>query len=177
MINKNNIPYYFIATGLFILLKFWYRNADLESLIFLLKPTDTLISIITGSTSVYQPETGYYHGNLNILIDKSCAGFNFWLLCSFILIFLSLKYFNRNGYKLLMLTVSFVIAFILTIFVNSSRIFASVVIQNSLTQGLPDLQNIVHQSIGIITNLSFLILLYYLSEKLVIKIKQNAKPA
>jgi hypothetical protein len=36
---------------------------------------------LTGSHSVYISDKGYYHDNLNILIEKSCSGFNFLLLC------------------------------------------------------------------------------------------------
>lgn len=165
MNTKNNTPYYLTATGLFILLKFGFTLADNDNLIFLLKPTDKLVGILTGSSSVYLAENGYYHDKLNILIDKSCSGFNFWILCFLMFTFLTVKYFEKPLYKTLTIPTALVCAYMLTVFVNTSRIFVSVIVQSHAVNFLPDSQHLIHETIGIIINLSFLVLTYYLIEK------------
>jgi len=175
-INKN-IPYYLVAVGLFILLKFGYRVADNNDLAFLLKPTDKLVGLLTGSQSVYLADNGYYHSQINILIEKSCSGFNFWVLCFLLFTYLLLKYFDKPLHKIITIPTALLIAYLLTIFSNTSRIFASIIVQNQTKNFImQSRQHYVHEAVGIVTNLSFLVLAYYLMEKLLIH-KHNAKSA
>jgi len=157
-------------------LKFGYTIANNDNLIFLLKPTNILVGFLTGSNSIYSTENGYFHQELNILIEKSCSGFNFWLLSFLMLTFLLLKYFKNNLHKTMTIPFSLLAAYLVTIFVNASRIFVSIIIQNQSNNFLSEKhQLILHESIGIITNLVFLIVVYYLTEKFLINKKNNAK--
>ena len=176
MQTNKNIPFYLTTIGLFILLKFGYTLADNDSLILLLKPTDKIVGLLTGSHSVYFSDKGYYHDNLNILIEKSCSGFNFLLLCFCMLTFLFLKYANKTIFKFLSIPVALIASYFLTIFVNASRIFASIIMQqqaNNILSERPHL--ILHEIVGVITNLTFLILIYIVSEKFLTNKYQNAK--
>jgi exosortase K len=173
--NINNIPYYLTAIGIFILFKFGYSYADNDNLIFLLKPTDKLVGLLTGSNSVYISDKGYFYNQLNIVIDKSCAGFNFWVLSFLMLTFLGLKYFDSNKKKLLTILLSLIGAYLLTVFVNTSRIFASIVTQNQMSDIFVNQKLIIHETIGIVTNLSFLILTYFIIDRILIKRTHNAK--
>ena len=151
------------------MLKFWFTIADNDSLIFMLEPVDRFIGLITGSRSVYSPDNGYYHEGLNILIDKSCSGFNFWVLSFVVFTYLALKYFEKPLYKALTIPVALFFAYGLTIFVNTSRIYTSVTAQNQIINTMPEQQHIVHEAIGIIIYLSFLILVYYIVEQFLIR--------
>ena len=175
MHTNKNIPYYLTVVGLFIILKFCYTLADNDDLSFLIKPTDKLVGLLMGSHSVYLSESGYYHENLNIIIDKSCAGFNFWVLCFLLLSYLTVRYFEKPLNKILTIPTALIGAYLLTIFVNTSRIFASIVVQTQTKNILQNHQHILHEAIGIITNLTFLILAYMLIEKLLIHKQNNAK--
>lgn len=172
---KQNIAFYIIALGIFILLKLLFASSETNDLIFLLSPTNKIVELLSGSPATFISGEGYFYENFNIIIDKSCSGFNFWLLCFVMLSFLTIKNFNKSWKKGLAMTASFVIAYIFTILVNSSRIFASIIIEkqfNSLT-----FHSIIHESIGIITNLTFLILIYLMVEKLFLKRNTNANIA
>ena len=175
-INKN-IPYYLIAAGLFILLKFGFTAAGNNDPAFLLKPTDKLVGLLTGSHSVCLVNSGYYHDKLNILIDKSCSGFNFWVLCFLMFTYLTVKYFDKPLHKVMVIPAALVCAYFLTIFVNTSRIFASIVVQSQTMYILPGRQYLIHEAVGVITNLSFLILAYYLIEKFLTHRKRHEKSA
>jgi len=160
-----NMPYYLTAAAIFVLLKFAFAVAGNEDLVFLLGPVNKLAGWLTGSQSVFLPQYGYYHETLNILIDKSCSGFNFLLLCFLCFYYLTVKYFDKPLHKVLAVPVSLGCAYFLTIFVNTSRIFVSIVAQNQTKNVFPYHQHLVHNAVGIITNLSFLVLAYYLTEK------------
>lgn len=176
MLTKKNLPYYLTAFGIFILLKFGFTLTDTEDLAFLLKPTDKLVALLTGSHAVYNPSKGYYHANINVLIDKSCSGFNFWILSFLIFIYLTIKYVDTTLFKIISFPVTLVGSYLLTIVVNTSRIFTSIVIQNQ-TRNMIEQQHFIHESIGIITNVSFLVLCYVLTEKYLTKKRANAKLA
>ena len=171
---KKNIPYYVVAILLFVLLKFGYTLADYNDLAFLLKPTAKLVELLTGSQPVYLSDNGYFYDQLNILIGKSCSGFNFWILSFLVFSYLGLKYFDKHLLKILMLPTALVCAYLLTVLSNTSRIFASVVVRNQTIIIFPDKQYLIHEIVGIITNLTFLILTYCLIEFL-LKRRYNAK--
>lgn len=175
MIENKNIAYYLFTIILFIIFKFAFTFADNDNLTFLLRPTNNFVELLTGSQSVYHSDNGYFHDELNILIDKSCSGFNFWLLSFLMLTFLALKHFDKHIYKALVIPTMLILAYFLTLFVNSSRIFTSIIIQNQTNHLLNNGQHIIHEAIGVITNLSFLILAYFITEKLLLNRKHNAK--
>ena len=158
-----------------MLLKFGYTLADNNDLTFLLKPTDKLVGLLAGSQSIYLSENGYLHEHLNIIIDKSCSGFNFWILSFLLFTYLTVKHFDKTLSKILTIPTALIGAYLLTIFVNTSRVFASIFVQTHTKRILPNQQHIVHEAIGIITNLTFLILAYVLIEKLLIHKPYNAK--
>ncbi|MFM9948864.1 MAG: exosortase K [Saprospiraceae bacterium] len=173
--TNKNIPYYLTAIGLFILLKFGFTLADNNDLTFLLNPTDKLVGLLTGSHSVYLSGRGYYHEHLNIIIDKSCSGFNFWILCFLLFTYLAVKHFHKSLHKFLTIPTALIGAYLLTMFVNTSRIFASIIVQAQTKNIFLNQQPIIHEAIGIITNLTFLILAYILIEKSLIHKRHNEK--
>ena len=162
--NKN-IPYYLAAAVLFIMLKFAFAAAGNEDLVFLLGPVDKLAGWLTGSRSAFFPELGFYHEALNVRIDKSCSGFNFLVLCFMCFSYLTVKYFEKPLHKILAIGASLGGSYLLTIFVNTSRIFVSIVVQNQSVNIFSYHRHLVHETVGIIINLSFLVLAYYLTEK------------
>lgn len=165
MQTNKNLLYYLLSIGIFLLLKLGYTFADNNSLFFLLKPTDKLVSFLTGSSSVYLVSNGYYNDKLNILIDKSCSGFNFWILCFLVFTYLTIKYLDKPIHKILSIPAALFSAYCVTIFVNTSRIYASIIVQHQTKNILLNYQPLIHEAVGIITNLSFLILAFYLLEK------------
>ena len=175
MIDKKNIPFYLLVGGLFILLKFGFRFADNDSMSFLLLPLNKMVAVLTGSASSYSPEVGYFHSSLNIIIDKSCSGYNFMLLSFVILSYLGLRDFEKTKAKIGVLFSSFLVAWFVSLFVSASRIIASITIQGKLSHLLPFSQSTIHEGVGVVMNLTFLVLLYILIEKLLIYRKYYEK--
>jgi len=160
MINNKNISYYILTAIIFAVLKYAYTLSSSDDLLFLLSPINKMIAIITSEYSTYT-ENGFFFKNLNISIDKSCSGFNLWLLIFAMLSFLGLQHINKH--KIIIIPTALLIAYIVSTFINVSRIFASIVIQDKIKHILPN--HIIHEGIGIITNLTFLILIYVFTEK------------
>lgn len=175
VVGRKNIAFYLAAMIIFFVLKFFYSNFDTDDLFLLLQPTTALIDFLTGAESVYLQDKGFFYESLQIMVNKSCSGYHFFLLCFVMLSFLAVKYFNSNLQKGLVFIFSFLSAYIITIFVNSSRIIASIFFQKKVFHSTDNLQGIVHESIGMITNLTFLILIYLIVEKILIHRNHHAK--
>ena len=158
---------------IFLIFKYLFTFANNNDLIFLLKPIDKIVTIFTGFSSTYILENGYYYKDLNIILDKSCSGFNLWLLTFLIFISLFLNFFKSRNKKLIAILIVLIFAYFFTIFVNSSRIIVSIIIENRVGDFID--KDLLHEAIGIITNLSFLILTYFLTNKFLIKRKNNEK--
>ena len=173
--SKNTI-YYLIAIGIFVLLKYAYTISNTHDLSFLLSPTNKLVGILTNSPWDYSIDNGYFYPQLHIFIDKSCSGFNFWILCFLILVFSTINNLNSRAsnktHKILAFIFSLLGAYIVTVIVNSLRIYASIVIQKNKLEIFNLDQGITHEAIGILTNLFFLVLIYLFVEKS-LKRKQN----
>ena len=93
------------------------------------------------------------------------------------LTFLFLKYANKTIFKFLSIPVALIASYLLTIFVNASRIFVSIIMQQQANNFLPVRPHLIlHEIVGIITNLTFLILIYIVSEKVLTNKYKNAKP-
>lgn len=175
MITNKNIPYYIIAFILFIVLKVGFRYVSTEDLDFLLHPTNKMISLLTGLQATYGQDSGYFYEQLNIIIDKSCSGYNFWLLSFIMFTILLLKHTTTRFQKINTLWISIIGAYLFTIGVNSARIFTSIIIQRQDISILHIDPSITHQVIGITTNLTFLVLTYLLIERILTHKKSDAK--
>lgn len=171
--NRKNNPFILVAGAVFILLKISYKYVSTQDLLFLLKPVDKIVGSLLNSHAQYIPDVGFYHERWNITIDKSCSGFNFMLLTFVLFVFLLVPYFERAIYKTTALIWAFFGAYLVTIFTNSCRIYVSIIVQNQTSSIFPSQQHIIHEVIGIATNLCFLILTFFALHHFLHKTKNN----
>ena len=167
-----NIYKYFtiiFAIILFVLLKFWYAQASISEVLFLLKPTDFFIGIFTSSISVFNSEIGFFNEELNIIINKSCSGFNFLVLSFLMLVFLFFKANNTAKYSFLSIPISLFISYIITIFVNSARILFSL----NMNKFSGNRFSWLHQVEGTFVYLFFLIIVYFIFNQLFTKFRNE----
>ena len=169
-----NFWYYTIALTTFVVLKFVHTTLETEDLIFLLAPVNFLVELFTGTSSNWITDQGYFYSSLNIVINKSCSGFNFWLLCFLTLSFLLLAYTKTRNTKTASLFVSFIGAFFLTILVNSCRIYLLILLESL---NLKWTQNpVIHEAVGVVTYLTFLIFIYGITQRIVTQYHRYEKP-
>lgn len=165
--NKtSNLFYYAVVIIIFLILKLVNTMTITNDLFFLLKPTTACIELLTGSIATYSSNNGYYFEQLNFLIDKSCSGFNFWLLCFLMFSFLGLKYTLKPYHKIAIVPISLFLSYIATIGINTSRIYSSIILQSKIQNHFEVEYAIIHEAIGVATHLSFLIIIYLITEKL-----------
>lgn len=158
MLNKNYL-YYLSTMIIFMALKALYPIATQDQLLFILKPTNALVELFTGSSSVYLA-SGYFYADLNIAIEKSCSGFNFWLICFVLFVLVSLNHLQNKNHKLMIIPIMLIVSYVLTIFVNASRIVTSLT-ANKITNAFHDHPiTWLHQAEGAFIYLLFLILFY-----------------
>jgi len=172
--RKIRTNYYYCAAiiGLFLLLKQYYTTTSNDDLKFLLIPTNALVSLIFGSSPIYSTGSGYIYDNLNITIEKSCSGYNFWILCFAMLAFLLVNFYKTHLKKLAAILLLLPLCWLLTIFVNTSRIATAIFISAQFpgsSKHFPWL----HQSEGIFIYLSFLITFYMTMNQILTKLKTN----
>jgi len=172
-----NAAYYLTAALIFVLLRVGFWLSGDNDLAFLLKPTDMLVGLLTGSHSVFIENAGYYHEKLDIIIGKSCSGFNFLMLSFLVFSWLAVKYYNKHLRKFLNIPIALISACLLAVFVNASRILASVAVQDRIQFFFPGRLNLIHEAVGIITELTFLVLAYCLIENFLKQRGCHAKPA
>ncbi|MDB5255454.1 MAG: xrtK [Chitinophagaceae bacterium] len=160
MKQNSKYIYYLCTMIIFMALKAWYTTTDHDQLLFILKPTQLLVEIFTGSPAVYDAAHGYFYPDLNITIEKSCSGFNFWLLSFALFVFVSLNHLRSQMGKLFAIPAALLLSYVLTLFVNASRIVTSIA-ANSYTQRFSDHPiTWLHQAEGTFIYLLFLILFY-----------------
>lgn len=168
MKNRNFI-YGALAILMFIILKFWYANSTNSEVFFLLKPTDFFINIITSSTSIFKQDIGFFNETLNIIINKSCSGFNFLMIAFLMLIFLALKSKNLSKFTVLIIPISLLISYLFTVFVNTTRILFSIYMNHYVGNKF----SWMHQTEGTFVYMSFLIILYLLVNQFLTKFRNE----
>lgn len=121
---SNLIPMLTIA--LCIGAKWWHMSSSNTDLLFLLGPLNFILSLFTNSIGFFDPEVGFYHKSLSIAIDKSCAGFNFLIIAFGSLFSIIHKPKNSVKKNLSGIAPSLVIAYLVTLSANSSRVLISI---------------------------------------------------
>lgn len=169
MAIKNNILPVLIGTVVVIGIKILYIPITTEQLHYWLLPINKLLELFTGASSEWVSEKGYYYGAFDILIEKSCSGVNYWLMCTVVLYFLILKHYSSYIVKCLAFPILLLVSYMMTILVNATRIYSYLLVINGINfpQGLNS--HVVHEAIGVIVYLFFLILIYLTTNTLLNK--------
>ena len=165
--KTKNIIYYIIIFSSVFIAKILYSNTTNDTLIFILKPLSSIISLVTDSSFSYSKDIGFYFENLNISIDKSCSGINFWLISFVVFSILILRFCKSHFQKTASIPLILIATFTLTLFANTSRILTSIFISKQTTFNYPWL----HQAEGIFIYLSLLILVYTITNRSLSKFK------
>lgn len=151
---------YFIAYGCILLAyllgKWWYRTATNDDLYWLLAPTNKVVSWVYNSAYTYQPDNGFEHPILHILINKSCSGFNFLLMSGALIAGVSISILSNTRHQMIATLGAPLLAILITIFANTSRILTSLLLERNM--GLN--YSWLHQAEGIFIYFSFLLMVH-----------------
>lgn len=157
-LEKNGV-HYTVGILLFVLLKVAYTQMSVNDLLVILAPTAKTVAFLTNSKEVFLGGLGYFYPGLNILIERSCSGFNFLILSFIIGHFTVVNHFESNKLKWLLILPVFFLAWALTLVANTSRIIVSIFL-STMTKPPTEVAKWIHEAEGTFVYLSFLILFY-----------------
>ncbi|MCC6937787.1 MAG: exosortase K [Flavobacteriales bacterium] len=112
-------------------LKWWYMEATVAELGFMLKPVAYVVQAISGETYVFAPGRGYLFHGLGIAIDRSCSGINFLVITVATLSLLILKQGDGGCMRPVLALLCAAGAYVLAIAVNSGRILSMVWVRSA----------------------------------------------
>jgi len=124
---KKSIAFILIAVVIGFALKQFYAVSSTSHLLFILLPVNSMIELFFNLKSSYDAETGFYFESLNIVIDKSCAGINFWIVAFWAAVSIWVKQGPYLKYKVLIFIGLLMLTYIFTIFANASRIAIAII--------------------------------------------------
>jgi exosortase K len=177
MVKKQNIPYFICLAVIFVVFKIAGAQFSISQPVFLIGPTSSLVGLFTSTHFEYIQHTGYVNDKLNIIIDNSCSGFNFLLICFLSLSFSAIVNLSGNVHKTLTIIVIMFFSIAYTIFVNTSRILLSIAIHKMSNFDVEIKAEWMHQAEGTFVYLFFLIVIYLLVSYLLKKHIRHAKPS
>lgn len=176
MINKT-ATWFSISLITALLLKYLHAISNTGDLLVILQPTSSFVGLFFNTKAIYQ-DTGFYFPALNILIDKSCSGVNFFIIAFCVFSSTAPYHVLKIRTSILLFVATGVLSYLLTILVNTSRIVSAVLLlQNE--SAMPWVATPwAHEAEGAFVYLSALLLSYLIVKNCFIKIKNHyAQPA
>lgn len=175
--KKKNPGIYLLSLSIILALKLYTKQADSESLQWILRPTAYWTSILSGHPFTYEQGVGYINHSLRFIIAPACAGLKFWMITSLMLSWSFLHRIEGPKRKLTWTLLCFPAALAATIFVNGIRITLSI----SLPQILQTTEKgaslltpaQLHTSIGTLIYFLSLLALYHLGDRITQKTKKE----
>lgn len=175
---RENIVFYLIGILVVLGIKYFYSQADCDSLRWILAPTTRWVELLSGIPFSYVSGTGYVNHSLRLWIAPSCSGVQFMIITVATLVFsfvhkiaapqesplpkASLRVMRGLGW----ITVSIVFSWLFTVFINGLRIIVAIYLplyldRAGLMTGLltPDR---LHTMIGVVVYVIALLTLYRL---------------
>lgn len=152
MKSKNTLFFTLLALVPALLFKWQQRSWGSDELQFLLYPVQKLVQVFTGLSAIYLAGEGYEFPGF--IIERSCAGINFLVICWCTLAWLSMHNSHPLRLQLKVLLFCLPLSYCLCIAANTFRILSALLLQR-----LPGLHGPqVHEALGVVVYLSVLLL-------------------
>lgn len=121
--NNSKLKKWGLYILVLIVLKTSFSLATINQLQWFLEPVVTIVELFTRINFTWTADVGF-SSNTNIIIEKSCAGTNFYTICLLLLMIKDWNVFNIQN-KLLHFLSLIVISFFITFIANSMRIISA----------------------------------------------------
>jgi len=146
-------------------LKSYYSTATADDLLWILRPTTTLVELLSGQRFEFESYAGYESSDRRFVIAVPCAGVNF-LITAFLM--LGLRRLWRERFRAIswrFIPLSALLAYLVTLFANTTRIWLALELRarGVAISGLTN--NQLHRLEGIVVYFTFLLLLFVLIER------------
>ncbi len=159
---------YILLVCFLIGLKALHRVATTDQLLWLLTPLSSLVELYGKAQFAYVPQGGYWDQSQEILLDKSCSGFNF-LLIMFAVLFVTWIPAQTQWNHLLRRVLPILgLAYGLSILVNAGRIVCILSFQARLENwGFSSAT--AHEMLGVFIFWGSLLFIYHIIQRIPIK--------
>ena len=154
-------------------LKYHYSIASSDELLWILRPTARLVEWLTGIPFIFEPGTGYINTESLVIIAKSCAGVNFFIIAFCMVSFTMVPLFKSTKKKAMIFGGSVVVIYLLTIVVNALRIMGAIYLFKTRFGFFGFDKESMHRIEGIFFYFFFLCVLYFLIKKIFNKYRCN----
>ena len=147
-------------------LKQYYSTANVNELRWILAPTTVLVELVSGSRFEFESYAGYINSDRSFVIAASCAGVNF-LLTAFLMLSLGKLWRDRaQSIPWSFIPAAAVFGYLTTLVANTFRIAIALRLR-AISPGIGWLDaKQLHRLEGILVYFGFLLLLYWVSEKM-----------
>lgn len=158
----SNSVYYLIVLAIAVLLKAHYSKAGSDELDWILQPTSALVEL--GSDIEFEKESleGYVSQDKRIIIAPSCSGVNFMIIAFCLFTIPVIHLFHSKIIKLKFLFSGCLLAYGVTLLVNTIRIIASIHLYNADIYNGWITPDMVHRVTGIFIYFFFLYIFYFM---------------
>ena len=154
--------YLITSLALGLLAKWGYAHAEVHQLVWVLRPTSFLVQLFLGEPYQYAPELGFVFPQVGMVINRACAGVNFMIVLATASMATIPPRVGRKSHRWLAFLVMPILAYVVTLGANASRILCLVRVgpwQQSLGPATAD---IMHTGIGALVYVGFLLAAYTL---------------
>ena len=170
-LTVNTITQIVTVLGVAYALKYHYSVATVNALRWILEPTRIMVEIFTGHTFRFESYAGYLIDDRTFIIAASCAGVNF-LIIMFLMLNAGQFYRERRltwGH----IGISLIIAYVTTLIANTVRIVIALqLLKYDVRIGSFGDED-VHRLEGIVVYFVFLLLLFFVTEKIADRTRPN----
>lgn len=165
---------FFLTACITLSLKLFFSRSEPSELTWMLFPTTKIVEAFTGISFLYDSESGYRNLDAAIVIGKSCAGINYFIITLCMSVFSFMTSFKKR--KLLIFAVFVVAAYAVTVAVNAFRIIGGIALVNIGEHFRVAITDSIHEAEGIMVSFFYLVLYYSAVQALVdAKGKQNER--
>lgn len=189
---RQNFLYYTMGVLILLGMKLYYRQADCDSLLWILTPTTRWVELLSGIPFTYLSGTGYVNHDMRLLIAPSCSGFRFMTIAFATLYFSfihrivltwrepvseTVETVNRDSVETGLwqtrikgvgwIVVSVLLSWLFTVIVNGLRIIAAIYLplylEDTGIMGGTLTQDSLHTMIGVVVYFIALLTIYRLA--------------
>ena len=180
---RQNFIFYMVGAVVIVGIKYYYSQANCDSLLWILAPTTHWVELLSGIPFTYVSGTGYVNHSLRLWIAPSCSGVRFMIITIAMLIFsfvhivaspektpapnTSQRVVRGVGW----IAASIAFSWLFTIFINGLRIITAIFLplylnRAGLMKGLLTADRL-HTMIGVVVYFIALLTLYRLTAYLI----------
>jgi exosortase K len=159
--------FYLVAVLMALAVKQHYSQARPEDLLWILKPTAGLVSLLNGDVFIFEAGAGYACHVRNVIIAPACAGVNFLIMAFGMAVFSGVRHMRGWQHGVAWLLSCLVGSYLLTLVVNALRIVISIYTYNSGAFADGMMWERIHRLEGVVIYFFFQYLFYSMIQKVV----------